>query len=219
MAPELWLFAGPNGAGKTSFLNASNPLSRLAGSPLPLMLNPDVYTLKYLQERGLVWHNAPPALLKEAFTISARRVEEEAFVAVRAGRRIALETVLSTSKYLHLVQEILKLGGQFHFFYVALRSPTLSAERVALRVAKGGHQVPADRLIPRWQKSLANLPIFAALASSFYVLDNSEFGNNPSLIAYGGRGALQKSDCHLLEPNTFPEMLQALQPLVAKPQS
>ena len=56
----------------------------------------------------------------------------------------------------------------------------------------GGHNVPSEKLKTRWLRSLANLPEFAALASNFWIFDNSDSDESisPPLIATGGRGLL-----------------------------
>jgi predicted ABC-type ATPase len=167
--------------------------------------------LAYLTARGYALRDAPPELELEAFLHSANAIEEEALSAVRAGRRLGVETVLSTLKYIPLVEEVRRRAGQFHLIYIALRSHALSAERVALRVRKGGHNVPFDRLEHRWERSLANLPVFAALATTFYVFDNSRHGPHPILVAYGGRetssGVLRGDIC---APEAIPEVTLAL---------
>lgn len=94
--------------------------------------------------------------------------------ALRRGEAIGVETVLSSGKYQPLVELVRGQGGFVGLIYVALASPDLACARVARRVQAGGHDVPAEKIRARWQRSLANLPWFAAHASAFWVFDNSD---------------------------------------------
>ena len=71
-----------------------------------------------------------------------------------------VETVLSTEKYRRLVLLAKSLGFTFHLFYVMLNSPELSIERVRARVLAGGHDVPPDKIVDRYWRSLAQMPWF-----------------------------------------------------------
>lgn len=170
--PDLWIIAGPNGAGKTTFVQQT--LSDF-GLSADAYINPDAVTLEYLKEQGIErWEDAPAQLLKETFIRAANDVEVLLLKRMEAGGTALIESVLSTDKYCKLVQRVRELGGTFRLVYVALSSSALSKERVRLRVFKGGHGVPEDKLDSRWQKSLELLPWFAWHASDFWLIDNSE---------------------------------------------
>lgn len=57
--------------------------------------------------------------------------------------------------------------------YVILNSPDLNVQRVRLRVAKGGHDVPEDKIRQRYAKSLEQLPWFFEHADRVFLYDNS----------------------------------------------
>ena len=65
--------------------------------------------------------------------------------------------------------------------YVALSSAELNVERVGLRVGKGGHAVPRNKIIERRAKPLALLPKFLAETDDAFMFDNS--GATPQLVA------------------------------------
>lgn len=170
--PDLWIIAGPNGAGKTT--NVQSPLfaSLLKGCEF---INPDALTLHYLKKQGISsWKEAPAKLLKDTFVRAAEESHQKLLGLIRRGRRAAVETVLSTDKYREAVNLVREMGGRFYLLFVALSSPGLSAVRVAHRYRTGGHDVPADKLEPRWKASLENLPWFAYHATAFHVIDNSD---------------------------------------------
>ncbi len=57
--------------------------------------------------------------------------------------------------------------------YVGLDGPDLAIERVHQRKLAGGHHVPADDILRRYERSLINLAIIYQLADSVLILDNS----------------------------------------------
>ena len=61
-----------------------------------------------------------------------------------------------------------------------LRSPNLNVERVRLRVLRGGHNVPEDKVRSRYANSLAQLPWFLEAADRAHIFDNS--GAVPKLV-------------------------------------
>ena len=170
--PELWIIAGPNGAGKTTTVQDGGLAASLAAATF---INPDAITLEYLKQQGFDgWDSAPATVLQSTFIQAAEDAERMLAELIEAGGCVAVESVLSTRKYCALVERVLELGGDFHLVYVALSSPALSAERVSNRRDHGGHDVPVEKLAPRWRASLDLLPWFALRATSFYLLDNSD---------------------------------------------
>lgn len=155
---SLLLLAGPNGAGKSTLIQS---VREELGIPDYTSLNADERTLQKVILAGFVGFDDPRMgldVLKQLFIESANEVHQETLELLRSGRNVCLETVLSTDKYCALVEEVLRDSGAFEMFFVALNSPELSGKRVKIRVRKFGHDVPAERLRERWQRSLAFLP-------------------------------------------------------------
>lgn len=135
---HLWLFAGPNGAGKTTFTQLPQWSGRIKH-----FLNADELTRQLLREQGIPTYAAAPAeILQRANITAAERVFGEVQRLLDAGEAVAVETVLSTNKYRSVVEKLRRDGGLFNLIYIGLRSPERSRERVARRVAQGGHPVP-----------------------------------------------------------------------------
>ena len=152
--PQLWLFAGPNGAGKSTFT-----LFPEWRRHINHFLNADELTRQLLSEQGFSTYAAAPAeILHRANITAAERVFAEVQRTLAAGEAVAVETVLSTDKYRGVVEKLRRDGGLFNLIYIGLRSPELSRERVARRVAQGGHPVPEEKLPGRWKRSLDHLP-------------------------------------------------------------
>lgn len=182
---QFWLIAGPNGAGKTTLT------SRLRNvfPALPQPLNPDAVSLELLKERGFDgFAEAPSDVLRECFLGGANWVAQEIETRLGRGESVGVETVLSTEKYLPLFREMSQSGGA-NLLYVGNQRPEISIERVAARVQKGGHDVPAGKIRSRWQRSLKLLPVFLDFASQAWVFDHSHFPARPVAV---------KSQGHLL---------------------
>jgi predicted ABC-type ATPase len=181
---QLWLFAGPNGAGKTTFTQRP-AFSRHIGH----FLNADELTRKLLKQQGFpTYAAAPPEILQRSNLAAAEKVFAEVRRLLDSGAAVAVETVLSTDKFRPVVEKLQHDGGIFNLIYVGLSSPELSRHRVASRVAKGGHPVPAEKLAGRWRRSLEQLPWFARQADHFFIFDNSDSDPNrePALVAREG---------------------------------
>jgi predicted ABC-type ATPase len=204
--PELWIVAGPNGAGKTT-LASREPIASLIRSVR--VLNPDVRCLQLLHEQGLPGYAGVPAeTLQATFLKAAEEILAELREAVGKTEPVLVETVLSTAKYRPLVEEVRSKGGFFGLIYVGLNSPELAEQRVQWRARMGGHDVPADRIAARWQRSLENLPWFAARAQRLLVYDNSDSHSTapPLLIADGVLGQIT-----IHQPSAIPALTVALQ--------
>ncbi len=184
------MLAGPNGCGKTS---------RVQGFPIQSLipdvefLNPDDVTKQKLIAQGyLGFQDSPPELQRTLFIEAANEVSNRLSEAVSHGRKVGIETVLSTDKYLSLVEQVRSSGGYFFLIFIVVNTPELACERVAIRAAQKGHSVPPDKIHDRWYKSIQNLPKFAALSMAFWVFDNSDSNpaNPPVLVARGVDGKL-----------------------------
>lgn len=169
------IVAGPNGAGKTTIAApGSGGLLALFGLDATERLNADDETAR------LITAGAPAT--PETNLDAARRIDARLAEAIAQGRSVLVETVLSSDKYRPLLDAARAKGFRTVLVYVALQHALVSAQRVKRRVAEGGHDVPADRLGPRFRRSLDNLVWFGARADAVYVLDNSAGGSGPALL-------------------------------------
>ena len=95
-----------------------------------------------------------------------------------------------------------KLRFEVRLTYIILDSPQRSIERVRLRVAKGGHAVPEDKIIERYGRSLAQFPWFLEQADQASLFDNS--GASIQLIGRKKNGVIT------LDPNALPAVVAAV---------
>ena len=61
-------------------------------------------------------------------------------------------------------------------FFIGTEDPQISADRVALRVAQGGHDVPRDRIAPRWFRTMNQLASAIRLSNRTFIFDNTAVG-------------------------------------------
>lgn len=93
----------------------------------------------------------------------------------------ALETVMSSPDKLDLLRDALSEGFRTYLYFVTTSDPAQSVARVKYRVAEGGHDVPPEKIIARYTRSLENLSAAIRQTNRAYVFDNS--GSVPELIA------------------------------------
>jgi predicted ABC-type ATPase len=163
------IVAGPNGAGKTTVFQSTvvQDFGRAVW-----IINPDILAARIhtVEKRGL----------RSANLEAVRRIERWLHASIDAHQTIGVETVLSTSKYRSLVKAAKRRKFEVLLVYVLLESPELHIERVALRVRKGGHSVPRNKILDRRKRSLKQLPWFLRQADVAWLYDNS--GASPRLM-------------------------------------
>jgi predicted ABC-type ATPase len=86
--------------------------------------------------------------------------------------------------------------------YVVLDSVERNIERVRLRVAKGGHAVPEDKIVARYARSLEQLPWFLEQADRALLYDNS--GASLQLIGVKQEGTIE------LKSDALPQVIAAV---------
>ena len=65
------------------------------------------------------------------------------------------ETVLSTDRNLNLLKRAKEKGYFIRCYYILTADPMINIFRVRARVEVGGHDVPDDKIISRFDKALA----------------------------------------------------------------
>lgn len=162
---RLDLVVGPNGAGKSTFVE----FVLAAARPSTTFVNADVIAAQR-------WPDDPLAHGHDAAVAAARA--RDALVA--RGEPFVAETVASHPSKVELVRRAVAAGYHVHVIVVAVPED-LAAERVRLRVAAGGHDVPEDKVRARWARLWGNVAEMIAAATSAEVFDNS--GPGPRTVA------------------------------------
>jgi predicted ABC-type ATPase len=152
--PIIVALAGSNGAGKSTFFEA-----HLADTGLRFV-NADELAL----ELGVGAYEA--ADLADAL----RRT------LVRRCESFVFETVFSdpVGDKVGFLQDAKRQGYQVVVVFIRLDKAETSKQRVAMRVMKGGHDVPDEKLEQRFERTLANLDRAIELLPLVVVFDNSD---------------------------------------------
>jgi len=93
---------------------------------------------------------------------------------VATGQTFTFETVMSSADKLDLLREANRAGYRTYLYFVCTNDPMINRGRIRNRVSEGGHDVPADKIAARYERSLGLLPGAIALCSRCYLFDNSE---------------------------------------------
>jgi len=105
-------------------------------------------------------------------------VRDKREAALAQGRDHAFETVMSHPSHIDYMKEAASAGFEVRLYFVATEDPVINLDRVGNRVVRGGHDVPADRIVGRYHRCSANLPDAIAAATHCEIFDNSS-SNNP----------------------------------------
>jgi predicted ABC-type ATPase len=150
--PIIVALAGPNGAGKTTFYEA------------------------HLRPSGLHFLNAD---------FLAREMEMDAYEAgriltvlrhefVKLRESFIFETVFSdpVGDKLTFLKQAVQAGYTVALCFIGVADPQTSEARVAMRVSQGGHDVPTEKLIARFPRTLANLKAAIRDLPLVFIFDN-----------------------------------------------
>lgn len=105
---------------------------------------------------------------------SAKFAEEKRNKCIEEKRDFTFETVLSTDRNLKLLQKAKENDYFIKVYFVLTASSAINIERVASRVTNGGHDVPVDKIISRYNKSLSLLPEVIKVSDICNIIDNTD---------------------------------------------
>jgi len=166
-APSIVALAGPNGAGKST----SGPALLRDTLDIRLVVNADVIA------RGLA------AFAPEAAAIRAGRVMLSQIEHLAERREdFAFETTLAGRAYVPRLRRLIATGYELHLVFLWLPDPEMAVERVARRVAHGGHGLPEETIRERFRRGLRNFfGLYVPLATTWALYDSS--GPSPLQVA------------------------------------
>jgi len=157
---RLFVLAGVNGAGKSSLGGAALQASGAE------FFNPDVIAARLREQQpGLSAEQANGL----AWTLGRRGLEK----ALADGLTYAFETTLGGNSVTRLLLDGARQGAEIHVWFAGLATPELHLQRIAARVAAGGHDIPEAKVRERFDASRANLVKLMPRLASLRVYDNS----------------------------------------------
>lgn len=163
--PTLTIIAGPNGSGKSTLTRS---IQQSLNIPL---IDPDAEARKIRPEEPEL---AAVAAGKQAIKLARNYVGN--------NQSFAVETTLSGNTYLKMMRDAKRKGWQINLIYIGIDNVEVNIDRVAQRVAQGGHNVPIEDIRRRYKRSLENLPIALQLVDNASIYDNSTPAGHQNLL-------------------------------------
>lgn len=154
--PEVVVFAGPNGSGKSTFTELLKP-------PMDY-INADE-----------IKKNLKCSDLKAAQLAEKQREEH-----IEQMNEFCFETVLSTERNLRLLERAKEKGYFIRCYYILTADPVINIWRVKSRVESGGHDVPEEKIISRYDRALDLVKDVVKVCDVCHIYDNS--GSRPFRI-------------------------------------
>jgi predicted ABC-type ATPase len=168
---KIIIIAGPNGAGKTTFARDFLPV--------------EAHTLRFINAdliaAGLAPFNPETAAIK-----AARLMLKEIDACVASGESFAFETTLSGLAYLSKIESWHRLGYKIKLWFLSLPSADIAVQRVASRVAQGGHNIPEQVIRRRFKAGLSNFHNrYSSVVDSWTLFDS--YVNPPTPIDWSNK--------------------------------
>ncbi len=169
---NLYVIAGCNGAGKTT----------ASFTVLPEMLKCREFVNADEIAAGISPFNP------EGVAIQAGRLMIDRIIQLlKDGETFAFETTLATRSYVKLIQQAKKRGYFVTLLFFSLSTPEQAQRRVAQRVSMGGHNIPSDVIVRRYEAGLQNLfQLYMPVCDYWTLYDNS---NCPAIRIASGFGS------------------------------
>lgn len=143
------VFAGPNGSGKSTVTS-------------DILITGVYINADEIQKSG--------GLSVQEATKEAQRL---CYTMVDTGRDFTFETVLSSPYKLELLSYAKEKGYTIKAIFVLTNDPNINIRRVKARVDAGGHDVPVEKIVDRYYKSIRNIPKLVEIADETIIYDNS----------------------------------------------
>ena len=160
--PIVIALAGSNGAGKSTFYES------------------------FLADAGLRFINAD--VLSAALNVSAYEAAELA-TSLRAAlvaqrENFVFETVLSdpVGEKVDQLATYVALGYTVVLIFIQIDSPAESIKRVAMRMSQGGHDIPDEKLVERFERTQANLHRAVQRLPHVIIINNQDLSNPYRLV-------------------------------------
>ncbi len=157
---RITVLAGVNGSGKSSLMGAL--LTQKGVS----FFNPDAFARMLRKVDASLSIEAANG---EAWNVGRKQLEN----AIKNKASYNFETTLGANTIPKLLKQAALEGLEVVIWYCGLTTPELNIQRVAQRVAKGGHDIPEDKIRSRWISSRENLIHLLPFLTEVKVFDNS----------------------------------------------
>ncbi len=181
---RLTVFAGVNGAGKSTLFNSEEKREELG-----VRLNSD----ELIHALGGDWRDTKVQI--EAGKEILRR-QEECF---QKGLSFNRETTLCSAEIFRTMRRAKELGYEVRLCYVGVKDAKIAKERIAHRMALGGHGVSEETVDRRYGRAKDTFLKAIPLCDTIEVYDNS--GDSLVYVGYSLNGEIvrTKYSCEWLD--------------------
>ena len=156
---KIIIIAGPNGAGKTTFAHEY----LINEADCPIFVNADLIAL------GL--SPFQPASIIRAGRLMLEEINNHA----RRGKNFSFETTLSNRGYIRMIRQWRANGYRVKLIFLSLATPEEAVNRVRLRVAQGGHNIPEIVIRRRFVRGMYNFQnIYRHCVDYWQLINNSD---------------------------------------------
>jgi predicted ABC-type ATPase len=167
--PQLIMIAGPNGAGKSTITQRFRDNNLLPSN----YINPDEIVLNMTDLIDPI----------ERVYAAAREADRQRQELLLARESMAFETVMSHPSKIEFAIAARTAGYRVTLIFVGVISPEISILRVKQRVANGGHDVPIQKIVDRYDRVMALLPQAIRAVDRALLFDNSDDLTGAKLVA------------------------------------
>jgi len=174
--PLLLCLVGPNGAGKSTFFQRYLKVTNLP------FINAD------LLAKALIENGAPSGEETERLAANLANKKRTEMIAKRES--FITETVFSdpVGAKVQLLRDAQSAGYAVILIFICVESAELSALRVESRVADGGHDVPRDRIVARYERMRKNVKVALTFVDFAVIVDNSSLDHPLRPVASLSKG-------------------------------
>jgi predicted ABC-type ATPase len=161
---KLFVFAGPNGSGKSSVIR--------------LFLEKNVCPAPYICPDNFVPKDKREDV--NEYVKGMKKAEKIRLFLLKIGKSFTFETVFSTEEKFEFLKSAKERGYHISLIYITTADPQINIQRIEDRKKQGGHGVPTEKVLKRYEKSMTLLPEIICAVDRAEIYDNS--GKNPILV-------------------------------------
>lgn len=163
---KILIIAGPNGAGKTTFAREFLPMD----AQCKVFINAD-----------LIAAGLSPFAPERAAVLAGRLMLQQIHEHATRGESFAFETTLAARSYARKIPHWQAQGYRVKMIFLKLPNAEMAIERVAARVAQGGHHIPDATIRRRFEAGWRNFEEhYRHMLDAWQVFDYS--GPEPILL-------------------------------------
>lgn len=154
----------------------------------------------------------PPGVVNSYFAAVATDFLRQKLLEKRVS--FSFETVMSSPDKVLLFEQAQRLGYRTYLYYISTDDPLINLARVKARVNMGGHDVPEDKIVSRYHRSMNQLLAAIRYTNRAYLFDNSRDGSERLWVAEITEGHDLVSKCDPVPPWFQKAVLEKIPPQI-----